>query len=168
MKAIAWKSGLSSDEDNDFIYHSPILSTGLPKDEVLDEYALGIIVVFNLALSHHLQALRDESGIPTKPSTMAHLNAALQMYELTFNMQLKGDCILHVAEILALVNNCGQIHKLLNRQLKAQWYFQHMMSALLVLIENGEASAIGDQNMEGFIRNASRLILRAPVAAPAA
>lgn len=155
----------SSSEDSDFIYRHPIPSTGLPVDETLDQDSLNILVVYNLALSHHLQAMKERKSrlVSSKP----RLLVALRLYQLSFDLQKIGDCALHTVNILALVNNCGQIYKQLNQKKRADKYFQNLLSSLFLAMEtNGEPDVTGE--LEGFIRNASRLILRDSAVAAAA
>jgi hypothetical protein len=53
----------------------------------------------------------------------------------------------------------------MNRQKKAQTFFTYMVSSLMMMIENGEAELVDE--LDGFLRNASRLILKEAVAAAA-
>jgi tetratricopeptide (TPR) repeat protein len=149
--------------DEDFIYRSPIRATELPEEdggEDFDEFAMLVVIIFNMALSHHLRAIQGRKVDQTR------LRKALKLYELSFCMQMKGGSQLSVTQVLALANNCGQIYKQLDRQRKANKFFQHMLSTLMAMIEGGEAEEVDE--LGGFMWNASRLILVDPALAPAA
>jgi hypothetical protein len=149
--------------DEDFIYRSPIRATELPEedgDEDFDEFTVSVVIIFNMALSHHLRAIQGRKVNQTR------LRKALKLYELSFFMQMKGEGQLSTTQALALVNNCGQIYKQLDRQRKANKFFQLMLSTLMAMIEGGEAEEVDE--LEGFMWNASRIILMDPALAPAA
>jgi tetratricopeptide (TPR) repeat protein len=149
--------------DEDFIYRSPIRATELPEedgDEDFDEFNMSVVIIFNMALSHHLRAIQGRKDNKTR------LRKALKLYELSFFMQMKGEGQLSTTQVLALVNNCGQIYKQLDRQRKANKFFQHMLSALMAMIAGGGAEEVDE--LEGFMWNASRIILVDPELAPAA
>jgi hypothetical protein len=147
--------------DEDFIYCSPIRATERPeKDEDFDEFTISVIIIFNMALSHHLRAIQGRKVNQTR------LRKALKLYELSFCMQMKGESPLSITQVLALANNCGQIYKQLNRQRKANKFFQHMLPTLMAIIESGDPEEVDE--LEGFMWNASRLILVDPALAPAA
>ncbi len=113
-----------------------------------------------MALSHHLLAIQGREVNQTR------LRKALKLYEVSFCMQMKGESELSVTQVLALANNCGQIYKQLDRQRKANKFFQHMLSTLIAMMETGEAEEVDE--LGGFMWNASRVILVDPALAPAA
>ena len=143
---------------NDFVYKSPIRSHML--EEGVDSFTMSIVIVFNMALANHLQALES------KERKTERLKKALKLYELSFCMQMKGSGKLNMTQVLALVNNCGQAYKALNLPKKANRFFQHMLSTIMAMIEIGEAEDV--EEMDGFISSASQLILVDPALAPAA
>ena len=147
------------DYDRDFIYRSPMRAEDVDRDEI-DELTLSVLVVFNMGLANQLRAV--EGG----KVRVQRLKKALKLYELSFCMQMKGDGQLNITQILALVNNCGQIYKQLNLQHKAKKFFQHMLSTIMTIVEVGEANNL-DQ-IDGFLGTASQLILLDPAVAPAA
>jgi hypothetical protein len=145
----------SFEPDEDFIYRHPIRANNLPADE--GDYIMSVIVCFNMALCHHLFAIE---GGPR--DYVNRLNGALKLYELGFCMQMKGDINMDMTFGLAMVNNCAQIYKAMNRKSKAQKFSKHMLSFLMMMIENGEAETVDE--LDGFLWNASRLILKENVA----
>jgi tetratricopeptide (TPR) repeat protein len=147
--------------NQDFIYRHPIKTSDIPKQE--ESYVMSVILVFNMALAHHLIGISqddDESSNGKK-----RLRGALKLYELVFGMQMKSHVYISMTCSLALVNNSAQIYKAINRERKAQKYFSHLLSSLMIMVEKGEANNLDE--LEGFLWNASRLILTQP-AAPAA
>jgi hypothetical protein len=129
----------------------------IPIDHV---FIMSVIIHFNTALSHHLRATQGQ-----KLSTQ-RFRKALKLYEFCFCMEMKGDCQLTMTHILALVNKCGLIYKQLNRERKAERFFQHMLSTLMTMSEVGEAGDV--EELDGFMLNASKMILNDPAFAPAA
>lgn len=146
------------ERDEDFIYKHPIRAINLPVED--QEYTLSVILVFNMALAHHLKAIESEQD-----DYKNRLQGALKLYELGFCMQMKGDVQMDMTYALAMVNNCAHIYKAMNRHQKAQNFFRHMLSSLMMMIENGEAEAVDE--LGGFLWNASRLILKKTVASAA-
>jgi hypothetical protein len=148
--------------DQGFIYSHPIRAANL--DEHDQQYVMTIIIVFNMALAHHQIALQLQCNDCGKDYEM-RLSDALKLYHLGFCMQMKGDVHMDMTYALAMVNNTAQIYKAMNRQKKAQTFFTYMVSSLMMMIENGEAELVDE--LDGFLRNASRLILKEAVAAAA-
>jgi tetratricopeptide (TPR) repeat protein len=145
--------------NQDFIYRHPIKTSEIPKQE--ESYVLSVILVFNMALAHHLIGTSQDDD----SSNDERLRGALKLYELVFSMQMKSDVYMSMTCTLALVNNSAQIYKAINRERKAQKYFNHLLSSLMIMVEKGEAENLDE--LDGFLWNASRLILTKQ-AAPAA
>jgi hypothetical protein len=148
--------------DQDFIYSHPMHAANL--DEHDQEYVMTVIIVFNMALAHHQIALQLQCDDCGKDYQM-RLDEALKLYHLGFCMQIRGDVHMDMTYALATVNNTAQIYKAMNRQKKAQTFFTHMVSSLIMMIENGEADLVDE--LDGFLLNASRLILKTAAAAAA-
>lgn len=169
----------------DFVYRHPIhANPDLANDTENGVYILSVIIVFNLGLTHHLMALDDspmqrtgkqqkevdDDGEDTSQKHrrryLRHLKSALRLYELGFHMQMKGCVSMDMTYAMAMVNNCACIYEALNKKRRAIKFYQHLLSSLLFLVENGEAENIDE--LDGFLSNASRLILRKNVVAAAA
>jgi hypothetical protein len=148
--------------DQDFIYSRPIHAANL--DERNQECVMSVIIVFNMALAHHQIALKLQCEDRGEDSQM-RLLSALKLYQLAFCTQVKGDVHMDITYALAMVNNTAQIYKAMNREQKSQKIFTRMVSSLMMMIENGEAESVDE--LDGFIWNASRLILKEAVAAAA-
>jgi tetratricopeptide (TPR) repeat protein len=153
--------------DGDFIYRSPIRSNGngnsnsTSSEEEEVDLDVSIIILFNMALANHLRAIEGKNGVNTQ-----RLRKALKLYEFSFLMQMRGSGQLNMTQVLALVNNCGQIYKQLNLERKASKFFQHLLSTIMTMVEIGEAQEV--EQMDGFLWTASQLILVDPALAPAA
>lgn len=141
-----------------FVYWHPMQAVNLPP--ATGTGSLSLIIVFNLALCHHLMALQSECE-----KSVSRLQAALQLYELGLSMHMEGNIIVDMTHALAMVNNCGQIYMTMNKPRKAKRFMAHMLSSLMIMIECGEAEDLDE--FDGFIQNASNLILRTNVAAAA-
>jgi tetratricopeptide (TPR) repeat protein len=155
---------LEDDEINDteFVYGTSIHIT--QNDMCEQNYVepeLNCIILFNMALGNHLLALEGTSSLSKRQQ---RLRKALKLYELTFSLQVDLGSM-SVTSLIALVNNYATIYMLLEKTKRAEKFYNHMMSTLLAMIDIGEAAEV-DQ-LDGFLRNASRLILQ-DVASPAA
>jgi len=152
---------------NDFVYKHPIQTNiELLKDTMDGVYILCIILMFNLGLTHHLIAMEHKIGMGTSEEEAEkerrrigkHLKNALRLYEMGFHMQMNGFVAMDITYALAMVNNCAVIYKALKRRRRAKKFYQHLLSSLVFLVEGGEAENIDEP--DGFLMNASRLILR--------
>jgi hypothetical protein len=161
------QDGASRDSsDASFVYRTPLRVTEeeLSQPNVDSELAMSSHLIFNIALSHHLIALDDEYNDSIRCTK--RLKGALKLYELGFHMHSKkGADGMSMNYALALINNCANIYEAIGSSARAQKFYNHMLSSLMMVIDGGEASNV-DQ-LDGYLRNASRLIL-ADEAAPAA
>jgi tetratricopeptide (TPR) repeat protein len=149
---------LDDSTDDIFVYRRPFRVTSLRTKD--DFSALSVVLVFNLALAHHLKAIADDNNT-------RRLRVALQLYKLGFSMKHQSNRRRGIMNSLAVANNCGHIYKQLQRTKKATEFFEHVLSALMMLFEYGEDAEV-DQ-LDGFLKNAAaQLILRDPAFAPAA
>jgi hypothetical protein len=142
-----------------FIYWHPMQAVGIPSSG--GSRCLSVIIIFNLALCCHLMALKKDCI-----KFESRLLASLKLYELGLSLHMKGNNLyLDMTCALAMVNNCSQIYKIMNRPRKAKRFMGHMLSSLMIMVEGGQADALDE--LDGFLRNASNLILRGSVAAAA-
>jgi len=143
-----------------FIFRSPIIVPSNTAQPTCFNYyvKLSYVLLYNLALSHHLSALSDGS---TKK-----LQKAISLYELAYTIMTTEDISLSVLQTMAIVNNLGMIHSTLGAQNKSQQCFQHLLSAIMIVNDSGERDPVNQ--MEGFIMNVMPLILGRSRVAPAA
>jgi tetratricopeptide (TPR) repeat protein len=151
---------LDDDDSIDiFVYRRPFRVTSLCTKD--DCFALSVVLVFNLALAHHLKAIHDDNN-PKR------LRVALQLYKLGSSMKHQSNNRrLGIMNTIAVANNCGHIYKQLQRTKMAKEFFQHVLSTLMMMFEYGDDVEV-DQ-LDGFLKNAAaQLILRDPAFAAAA
>jgi hypothetical protein len=116
---------------------------------------LSFIVIFNLALAHHLAAVQNSM-------CRRRLQKALQFYELASQLQeleerhMQPVNSLHFIMIIA--NNVGEIHRTVDNRSKHMMFLQHLLSTIMYLVDcRIPAESI---ELDGFFRNTSQLILQ--------
>jgi hypothetical protein len=117
------------------------------------------MIIFNLALVHHLSAMW---AIDSDPSS--NLRRALKLYELAFNLQREELVEINVLFVLAVTNNVGMTHRQLGDEEPAKTCFQSVLSTLMYLADRHQAYCFP---LDGFFINTRSLISKGSVA-PAA
>jgi hypothetical protein len=154
-----------------FVYDTPLqiwpeaLKFREINHELLSE--LSVALMFNLALCHHLLALRAPSSSKDDGNTFAR---AISFYELAYEVQMQEAVELSVECTMAIVNNLGHAHQLLGNEGKAAKCFSHLLSTLLFVQsydDENDKMDVSSSSTEGFVRNVSHLILSKKVAAAA-
>ena len=114
----ATTSTATTTTDFGFVYRRPLLVNQQCIDEMHDMgITLSLLILFNLALAHHLKAIASfktqqvpsslsNSSFKTKKSNLKALQQALQLYELAY--QLHIDCIQQSEESSSVLNNNQQ------------------------------------------------------------
>jgi hypothetical protein len=163
----------ASANNNTFVNRNPLrLSEGeLSLPNVDPESVLSSNLIFNVALCHHLIALETCSSthhaIHSDKHCIKRLRGALKLYELGFHLHSKkGMEGMNMNYALALINNCANIYEILGCTTKAERFYNHMLSSLMMMIDGGEAQKVDE--LDGYLRNASRIILGAENVAAAA
>ncbi|KAL3896514.1 MAG: hypothetical protein SGARI_007148, partial [Bacillariaceae sp.] len=135
-----------------------------------------MIIIFNLALAHHLASITYPQN-----QEMCHdqLSKALQLYELFYQLQMERE-IFSTQALLAVANNVGEVHRVVGNQSKYQMCLEHLMSCIMLVVEDVKSNAHVDtddssstsrsrrrssnlgtscdsQEMQGFLSNASKL-----------
>jgi hypothetical protein len=134
-------------KSSDFIYSSPVQ---VPASDfsVLGlhvEVALVSIVVFNLALAHHLLAIQTHTHYPHLDRTGSQILAkAMKLYELAIRLQ-QDDATLCSANfsglfILSSLNNLGDVHRLLGDERASEYCYQQLQSLLMYLSYRNKSS----------------------------
>lgn len=141
---------IPQENEQNYLYQRAILIPEAQCGHTYRETVLAsCIVVFNLALAHHLSSSLIE---------------AVQLYELSFNIQLQEQLDDNVFYTLAVVNNLGLVHRLLRDEEASGKCFQHVLATLMLLTECGQANM---GQLDGFFCNVACLISE-PSAASAA
>jgi hypothetical protein len=143
------------DDAGGYVYRIPLR---LPESASLTpgyntHVVLSIVIVFNLALVHHLSGLEEDPS-----SCAAKLDKAASLYNLTHGMltqQVLDHTVLFI--ILATKNNMGQIHKTHGQSEVADACFQEVLSINFYMSDNRREN--DNLFLEGFFQNTTYLVL---------
>jgi tetratricopeptide (TPR) repeat protein len=152
MQSLHMKQHFFADDSDDFIYRSPIRIPEGSQTNHTDynfHVTLSVLLVFNLALAHHLCGLEG-----TTRADM--LEKAVYLYTLSQQI-FEQQGLDTIAFILAVTNNIGQIRKTLGQTEVADELFQRMLTTLLYL--NQYLWDTKEFSLEGFFRNTTHLVL---------
>jgi hypothetical protein len=160
---LAMQDQLDSPSQSPYMYTEPVFITDQLKASKDDSITtLSFIIMFNLALSHHLKGNSSE-GVSSRKS----LEIAKRLYELTFQMQAQ-EVETNLLLMSSLLNNLSLVHKALDNQHEAEQCDQLLLSALLLLVDMGEMSRDSGSDLYGFMGNVMHLMIKgAPVASAA-
>jgi hypothetical protein len=117
------------------------------------------ILLYNLALAHHLRAV-------TEPKPNKRLKRAMQLYEIAYTMQLQ-DLDLSVLQVMAISNNLGHIHTILRNETKSRQCFEHLLQSILLCQHPQEEDELV-VSLDGFLTNVMPFMLTGLASAPAA
>jgi hypothetical protein len=123
-----------------------IYRLGIFIPSTLNSLIITPIIVFNLALAHHLKAEQSKDTDQHK----CFLQKALRLYELAHNARGKGENSLF---IFASVNNIALIHNDLNNTEMSKKCLEYMLSELMLLVHCGKGDHL--QCVDGFLWNIS-------------
>jgi tetratricopeptide (TPR) repeat protein len=141
-----------------FVFTNPILvSHEINRMDYNFSSKLSIVAMYNLALSYHLCAFQRQS--------LEHIEKALSYYQLAYKILIDETHVV-VSQAMAILNNIGQIHRLLRNDAVAKDCFQYLLSTMLFVLQIGEADRI--QNWESFLSNVMEFIVDNPNPAAAA
>jgi hypothetical protein len=141
-----------------FVFRSAIRISRSHMSESSHSYvATSFIVLFNLALSHHLSAIQHNLS-------SVILNKALTLYELAHALQMREQLSMPIVFCLALVNNLGLVHKSMQHEESSRQCFEHLLATIMLITTSGQGSLL--EQADGFLSNISQLLLKA--SAPAA
>jgi hypothetical protein len=150
-----WDQPITTDNDDEggtveFVYRHPIR---IPRQAISHSLkfstATSIMLIFNLALAHHLYAIEETFSRPM-------IDKSTRLYECAYSLLRQHNFEANVLFVLATVNNLGQAHKSLDQSEKATKCFQHLLSTLMFLVE----CDVGEKtpSFEGFFRSTSHLL----------
>lgn len=150
--------------DEGFIYQNPIriIPEG-PKHGHRMGMTLPLIVVFNLALAQHLKAIQE------KEITKERLQKVMQLYETAYRWQREERGASQLSSLrftMVISNNLGEIHRAVNNHTKHQLCLQHLLSIMMFAVDTLHEND-RSLDLDGFLRNTSRLILQANCAGAA-
>eukprot|EP00980_Cylindrotheca_fusiformis_P000775 scaffold184_cov125-Cylindrotheca_fusiformis.AAC.10 len=151
--------GNREEDDDGYLYRVPILTrpdvSGHSMGDVLPQ-----IITFNLALAHQLKAIAENQD---------NYQVVVKLYQLIYRNQMREKTRASFFFALVAANNLADIHRRLQNTKKQEHCLKFVLSAVMLL--GYEASCHSRDyckiELEGFIRNATALIL-APTCAPVA
>ena len=136
-------------------------AVSLPEELALDtstrSFALGtVVVMFNLALAHHLKAAASEPFSTNENDIFMmeqSFDKAARLYVLSYNLIVKQELMdsSSIQFSLAIVNNMGMIYQSLNETSKAKRYFEQSLSIIMFMVDNGMGSTI--KQLDGYFHN---------------
>jgi tetratricopeptide (TPR) repeat protein len=147
---------ISSDE-NMFVFRNPLLVSEKRTDSFQVSAKTSLVSLYNLAMGYHLSGLQRQCA--------KRLKQALSYYELSYKMLLDEHNVV-VSRAMIILNNIGQIHRLLQNEEGAKNCFQYLLATMMFVQQTGEASRI--QNWDSFLSNVLDLIVQGPFPASAA
>jgi tetratricopeptide (TPR) repeat protein len=138
------------------VFRNPLM---IPQKPQSDDQLL-FVVLYNLALSHHLFAVYH--------SDLDHnlYRRAQQLWEIVYKLHLKKTLGLSTLHTCAILNNLGNVYKALGDAESCQRCLKALLSAMVWLRESGESECLNDD--ERFFHSVSQVLLTECRAAPAA
>lgn len=141
-----------------FVFKSPIIFRQHSLQQTSYD-SLCFNMMYNIALSNHLLGM--EGGL-----SLEALRKALAIYELAYNSQRRRGTSLPTMQVIAIMNNVGQINSVLQNQERANSCFNHLMTVIFSLVSRGRGQTI--VQLDGFVSNLAPLLFKQPSSAPAA
>lgn len=135
----------NDDDDRFYIHRQPIR---IPQKCIREGHNMGLtlplILTFNLALSYHLIALRQQEygqGVNTKVRD-GNLQKILVLYELAYKTQMEGEeqggvsgaQVACVRFTMILANNLADLHHAAENNVKQRLCLQHLLSTLMFVV----------------------------------
>lgn len=137
------------------MFRDPIhLSSTIFDCEIEHCEKLSCVILYNLALAHHLRAMEEQN----ETSRRSGLRKALTLYEHAHQILVSQEIDVSLLYSMAIVCNLGQIHHMTGNEPASQIYFQHLLSAILYAVDCGEGGKL--KPLDGFFRNVMPLIAR--------
>ena len=122
---------------------------------------LSCVILYNLALAHHLRAMEEQN----ETSRRSRLRNALTLYEHAHRILVSQEIDVSVLHSMAITCNLGHIHHMTGNEAASQMCFHHLLSSILQAVDCGEGGKL--QRLDGFFRNVMPL-MASDSSAPAA
>jgi phosphoglycerate-specific signal transduction histidine kinase len=126
---------------------------------------MSTILVFNLAIAHHLMALEVMVIQQEEKKAFHFLGKAAKLYDLGLTLVHREHEIYSSSSlfVLASINNMALVHMAMHTNDVANHYLEQLLASLMCVIDGG-----GNIKFDGFLANTSYLILSAAPPAAAA
>jgi hypothetical protein len=145
---------LKRSEEESFVYKQPMRVSPHSMNHSMGAI-FPLVVTFNLALAHHLNAMK----VKGEKDRLRNLHQALKLYELAYRWLVEEeiDC-LPFAMIIA--NNLAEIHRAANNPKKCEKCLRNLLSLMMfILVADYGLEAVGEM-VDGFVQNICPLILQ--------
>jgi hypothetical protein len=150
--------------DGSHVYFDALEVTNMEYDQdcLHCEQSLVLAILFNLALSHHLNAAATSTVIDIHnnshhPLRKDSLHKALRLYELAHHMATLEGSSSSYREAIVILNNLSLIHKEIGNDDYALQCQQQLLSSMMFLVDSGEDALV--QELEGVLDNIMPLLL---------
>jgi len=170
------------------VYSRPLLvNQQCIEDRHFMGITLSLIILFNLALAHHLLAIAElEKKDNTRtncspPNNLKRLHQALRIYEFAYGLYqdykdqpfknnddeegARSTDYFHRAAgnvklTMIVSNNIGEIHRVVGDPLKHKRSLQHLLSLMMFVIDDkSDLIVLDSKEMDGFYHNLIPIIL---------
>jgi hypothetical protein len=144
------------------IFRDPIFITSPLSEAIQKDYdTLSYVILYNLALAHHLRAMQELDP----RSLLFRLQKALTLYEHAHQVLINQEIEVTLTHTMAITSNLGHIQHVLGNESKASMCFQQLLSTILYVVDCGEGQKL--QSLDGFFCNVMNLVTKETLA-PAA
>jgi hypothetical protein len=154
-------------DDEDYVYHQPIVIPPVRaithSESLACKMAVMSIIIFNLAMAHHLHAIAD----PKPYSRVRRFEKAAKLYELGFELQGNQDDGYGNFYSMAVLNNLGQVFRAIDEEEKASYCILRLLSTLMLVVERHGGNDHSVACVDGFFRTTSHVVLKEKEAAAA-
>jgi len=127
---------------------------------------LSLILIYNLALVHHLKALSMPAGNTARRSKI--LAKALHLYGLAYQLELdwivpddddriQGIGLLRFTMMLS--NNIGEVHRLSGCVSEHKRCLEHLLTVIMYMVDSDNRCILNSNELDGLYRNVSTIML---------
>eukprot|EP00534_Pseudo-nitzschia_fraudulenta_P005869 CAMPEP_0201179438 /NCGR_PEP_ID=MMETSP0851-20130426/113346_1 /ASSEMBLY_ACC=CAM_ASM_000631 /TAXON_ID=183588 /ORGANISM="Pseudo-nitzschia fraudulenta, Strain WWA7" /LENGTH=343 /DNA_ID=CAMNT_0047463421 /DNA_START=55 /DNA_END=1086 /DNA_ORIENTATION=- len=166
-------------QDEAFVYSRPLRVN----QKSIDEHhymgsTLSVIILFNIALAHHLKAIELLPVLADHSDRLAILQQPLKLYELAYQLQVdrtegqrsnvcNEENLVNLRFMMLVTNNISDIHRIAGNAKKYKMCLEHLLNAMMFMNHNGRVDILAPKERDGMYDNLSP-ILKSNLFAPAA
>ena len=151
-----WDESITDDTQIPHRHKLPLYQTAISVPTTNDSrygpraVTMSKVILFNLALAHHL------AGLVSEHSSSLLLAKAATLYETSFMMARKENMRAPFFT-LAVVNNLGCIHHAMGDEGNAMMYFHQLLSMCMFLVDSPRVVNVGFE-FDGFLNLAYQMV----------